>query len=725
MALLDDGWVWPYWLERQLDAAGADFQPLAPGAEATNVTHRNWTLVGNLASWHRATVDPRGLVTPWDGAWSLDWWVGAEDRWHLPSREGAVRQRLVDGAPVVETLLRVPGGEIVQRVYAVVEPSGGRDGGYVVVELTNASAVPVAVALAVRPYHPLGWAPVHSVALEGSTVVVDGRPGVLLARPPARSAASTGDDGDCAEVVLRGDAGQEAAAASCARGRAQLTCIFPLAHTAVLRAALPLEAPRAPRRRGDRPATPMLPSVLPDAAQVARGWVTQTGRGLRVSLPDRRLGEALVANRGHLLVAHAGEDLVSRPARPFDVAEAAWILAALGEQGFADEVEEVLGTWPERQGLDGAVHGQEGRLDANGAALAAVARHWQLTRDDALFDELVGPMAKAAHWIEKRRSGRRVRRDQQPGGEVVGRGLLPAGRGPDWAGPSGVYFRDLAWAWRGLQASVGVFEAAGQPEVAEDVGRFAARAREDLEAAVRATAARHGGIIPAGPSRRPDGGLVAVVDLLSPVGPWAVDDPVVAPTVERVRVAHSAGAAVVAGAGPAGWSPALTLQLALAELEAGDDRAMERVAWLLEVATPTWTWPSAIHPRSRGGSAGDGHAGLVAALYCLFVRRLLVRETDDGLALCSVVPADWYGQGIEVHDAPTSWGRCSFAVRWHGERPALLWELDPHDDVGPVRLCAPGLDPGWSSLAPRGETLLAVPPAASPAASPAAGDSFG
>ncbi len=54
---------------------------------------------------------------------------------------------------------------------------------------------------------------------------------------------------------------------------------------------------------------------------------------------------------------------------------------------------------------------------------------------------------------------------------------------------------------------------------------------------------------------------------------------------------------------------------------------------------------------------------------------------------------------------PTAAGRLSFAVRWHGERPALLWELEPRS--GPVALSAPGLDPSWTSSQSSGEALLA------------------
>ena len=50
------------------------------------------------------------------------------------------------------------------------------------------------------------------------------------------------------------------------------------------------------------------------------------------------------------------------------------------------------------------------------------------------------------------------------------------------------------------------------------------------------------------------------------------------------------------------------------------------------------------------------------------------------------------------------------AIRWHGDRPALLWELHPHDDRGRVRLTTPTLDPSWSSDALSGEALLAPVP---------------
>jgi hypothetical protein len=88
----------------------------------------------------------------------------------------------------------------------------------------------------------------------------------------------------------------------------------------------------------------------------------------------------------------------------------------------------------------------------------------------------------------------------------------------------------------------------------------------------------------------------------------------------------------------------------------------------------------------------------------LAARTALVTESAGGLALLPAFPPGWYGAGVELHDAPTVHGRLSYAVRWHGRRPAVLWELEPHD--GPVRISVPGLDADWSTTELRGDALL-------------------
>ncbi len=86
-------------------------------------------------------------------------------------------------------------------------------------------------------------------------------------------------------------------------------------------------------------------------------------------------------------------------------------------------------------------------------------------------------------------------------------------------------------------------------------------------------------------------------------------------------------------------------------------------------------------------------------------------------------PTAWRGGNLEVHRAATVAGPLSFAIRWHGARPALLWDLTPSPSDAQVILSCPGLDPTWTTTEPRGETLLTGAPDELPPV-PSEGDSF-
>jgi hypothetical protein len=91
------------------------------------------------------------------------------------------------------------------------------------------------------------------------------------------------------------------------------------------------------------------------------------------------------------------------------------------------------------------------------------------------------------------------------------------------------------------------------------------------------------------------------------------------------------------------------------------------------------------------------------------VRSLVVRAEGSVVALLPVAPTSWFGQSIDVRDVPTPVGRCSYSVRWHGARPALLWEIDTVDPEVAVTVTCPALDPTFRRDVAAGEALLAAP----------------
>jgi hypothetical protein len=209
------------------------------------------TDLGVLGAGRLGAVDRHGVVTPAGADWAFGWWVGAEDRWHVPPVEPTVRQGLVDGTPVVETRVRVVGGDIVHRAYAVTGPGSTSA---LVVDITNDTPVPVAIALVIHGERG-GRAPVQA---DGDLLRVGTSHTIRLPRPPSDWVAPA--------------------------------AFLPLPHRASLRVTLStgVDAPEA--------------GGLPDADRVAGGWRTQAGVGLRMVLPDPVLTATADAARCFLLL---------------------------------------------------------------------------------------------------------------------------------------------------------------------------------------------------------------------------------------------------------------------------------------------------------------------------------------------------------------------------------------------------------------------------------------
>lgn len=598
----------PWGLARQSDPASPAFVPRLRGEGVTNRTGRRWTPIGS-AGGPAASVDPAGLVTPRLGGWSVDWWVGAEDRWRLPSREAAVRQGLVRSVPVVETAMRIPGGDAVHRCYGVP--------GAIVVEVENRSPSPFALALAIRPCDPLGAAPVGTVAVEGSRVLVDGSTALVLPGRPGRAAVATAALGDVAGPVLDGSAQTPGPAgpplaAECTDRLASAAAVVPVAHRATVRAVIPLGA--------GEPA-PFDAMATVDA--VVRGWQAQGRTGQRVELPDPLLQRAFDSARCSLLLVD--------PDEPVPADEVAVVVTALGRLGRRAEADELVRALWSRQRTDGSFD-EPGRPGAPGGPhLWALGEHLRLRPDPELARALDRSLVAAEGWLR----------------ELEARQRLDAAA--------------RRWAMAGRQAAG---HAAGEAGLAAAASALFAGAAAPISS-------------PPGP---PAATAAALLALASPPSPG------------RPGVASLAGFDVVA-----------TLAAAAAEVAQGHRSAVERLTFLLGVGEPTWSWPDHVDARSGAGSDGSGASRTALAGFLLLVRDLLVVEPAAGHAvLVPVLPEPWLGQPLEVHDAALAGGvRLSFAVRWHGSRPALLWEAS-----GPLRLTAPGLDPSFVARGSRGEVLL-------------------
>jgi len=233
--------------------------------------------IGALGYGALAGVDAAGTVRT-DGL-ALEWWVGADDRWHVPAEETTTRRQRPFAAPVIETLVRVPSGDAVHRVY------GAADGGdaVTVVEIENRSPAPFTAALVVRAARR------ESIELDGAALRV-GAAVLTLPRAPGAWAAAQ----STREIVMSG--GARTGPFEPTRGPVELALLFPVANRTTWRAALG--------------STGVDVRTLPGADSVARGWELQLDRGMHAAIPPP-IGESIDAARADLLLAPPSPDVVA------------------------------------------------------------------------------------------------------------------------------------------------------------------------------------------------------------------------------------------------------------------------------------------------------------------------------------------------------------------------------------------------------------------------------
>ena len=578
----------------------------------------------------------------------------------------------------------IPSEDAVGRVYAVRRSSaeGRRDGRRRDRERVPRPGRPGAGRPSVQPE---GLAVVERIDLRGSTVAVDGRVALLLparraGSPPPHSATAAS-----AATVLAGDAAERwRAPVRDPAGLAQAAFVYPLAHGATFPAAIPLDpGPRAAARGRPPPARggAAFPEALPPAA-VAAGWRAQSDRGMRLVLPDDRLAEAVAANRRFTSLLHDGESILR--ARPPTTGSG----SAIPPTAFprprpvrlpARRLAGVLASYPARQRGDGFFFSQDNEWDSNGAALVALARHWRLARDTPFVEGIVEPIAAA-------RTGSTASGGQQEGGkgdDAPLTGLLPPGCPPS----TSARWTTTTGTTSGRGGAAGGRRAAAPPaRRGRRRGGVRLRHGADVEASLALTAARLGTVRhPGRPQRRIDAGAVASLAALRPARPAGGRRP--AHRGDGGRPARAVPARrrkhFFQGIGHSRLGTYLTMQLAAVELRAGDHRSID-----------AWLDARRRHPRGRGPRRSSPHRRRLhgrrpprtgtpprCCRSCRPARPREIRpdDTPPTVALSSLVPAGWYGQGWEVHGADGA-RPVSYAVRWHGDRVAL-WEVDPHPGV--------------------------------------------
>jgi hypothetical protein len=662
-------WVWPFWVERQYNPHDVSFIPRAFSITHVNLTHRNWTAIGLPDEEQLPIVDPRGLLTPFQDGWSLDFWIVAEDgRALFPSRQEVVEQKL-DLAEGMAVVTRAVQDDLKLCTRAWMDEEGGRPVCRLRV-IARATGKAWLVA-SLRPYNPEGVSFIHHIEADGENHGwrFEHNRRVLFDLPAEGLRFSDYRAGDVHTCLFGAEESQEV---RCKVGMATAAALFRVEEGECrLQVRIPLEV--KPGRH---------------AASLRPSWPEALAGAASASVPDplfQRLYDEAV--RSLILHAPVGEVYPGPYTyKRFWFRDAAFILHALLCIGLTDRVERVLDTFPRRQKASGFFFSQAGEWDSNGEAL------WILQR----FCRLTGRRPKP-EWIKAiHRGGRWLQRKRGPNrGEVRYDGLLPPGFSAEHLGPNDYYYWDDFWGVTGLSAAADLL---GQEGDEESVVAFRREAEDLLRAIERSLveATRRLGrpAMPAAPARRLDSGAIGSLAAGYPLQLFAADDPRLLDTADFLHENTLVGGGFFQDVIHSGINPYLTLHLAQVLLRAGDLRATALMKTVAALASPTGQWPEAIHPRTGGGCMGDGHHVWASAEWVMMLRNCFVREEGERLVIGGGIPPEWLEQEKPIRFGPTltPFGPVEVIIRPGGERVQVSWNARWRSPPEAVEAALPGTD---------------------------------
>ena len=549
--------------------------------------------------------------------------------------------------------------------------------------------------------------------------------------------------------------GKDSKSVRCSLGLASVALVFPLVHGSVLRAAIPLsrsastaaaaaaaasKPPGKSARKSARKSASKLAnqtgrtdqtdqtgqaesakialSQLPRGESVSSGWRRQSDSCLTAQLGSEKLSEAFEAARTTLPLAIRGDSVSAAPFGPAtSTNDETLVLAAAAEMGYSASVRDVLIARGSAVGRRGDIE-WDGR-DVTAASLIAAA-HLLALQPDAKLTKAYGEIAAdGARWLLA--STKQLQKTRPPKSQSS-KSQAPKNRNEPAAEQVGEQAVEIR---RGLQAALELLELAGASKAARQLRLSIADLRAESKTASTRTSKRP----------RPDRAITGLL---------------------------------VADAQGSGNNLLATARRAFLEISASQVIGTRRLDALLVAASSTWSWPTisrTLSPNVQGSGApssgaqggglpnvqgsgtpnsGTQGAGLpnvpsagppsaghdlrITALLVRCVRAMLLADSGPNfaaditqprqLAIACVWPTTWQRAEVEVHNMATLCGVVSWAVRWHGNRPALLWEIKPHAQTGqtgetskaaPITLTAPGLDRTFISNAWEGEALLAPP----------------
>lgn len=659
-------WILPYWAEKQLRPHSSAFIPSGVNVLTMNLCARNWTSLGVPGYSGEAMVDPVGMLCPGPFEASLFPYLRVDgELWVPPKIQGVEQQLDAKAQGTVHTHFPAPRGlqwesscfcvEYKGRVWVAMEQRLFNAGE----EVQN-----VEIGFAIRPYHMLAFAPIFRLNFKDQFCRVNQKAFAFFPQSPDHWYVAGRRDLD---PLMQAE--WEGLKFKCPSGwivaQAEWDVKLKPGHIWSRWCLMPVHQSKDKNKVKYYPTEGLLEFV-----EMVQDQHSEL-QGARMKLPHASLQHklSLLRHRWHVFDDQTHFSPGTFLYHNHWIRDGAFMVSAFESYGLMDLVRPKIEFWLSQQRRDGEFRSHAGEWDSTGQVIVTVLGHLRKQRQENLsIDWALPKIQLGIRWILKTRSLK---------GKGAVLGLLPAGFSAEHFGPNDQYYWDNFWSLAALEAWVSWLKDFGEKTEHEIYQRELLAYAEDLSHAL-AMGLDLDGHLASAPNRSPDASSIGNLIASQPLNLQSIPMQWLQSSCEYLWNNHCRDGLFYQPISHTGKNVYLTVSLARAMQSLGDMRWLDLAESIWQHASPTLSWPEAIHPKTGGGCMGDGDHGWAMAEVLELYRAAWIREQDQDLLLLPSIPLQWWEcEGFEFIDFVTQTGVLSLKVQKIQNHWQLQWSIEP------------------------------------------------
>ncbi|HQN48940.1 MAG TPA: hypothetical protein PL104_05750 [Caldisericia bacterium] len=636
---VNSNWVFPFWIEQQLNPKSDVFIPRGANIFAINTTYRNWTILGSIESDEKGVVDLKGMISPKENSPSLDIFIQHNDEYFFPSRN-KIEQTVDDLTGIIKTFYNGSDFEYNFEAFS----SEIDKGIFLKYNFKSKKSGLYRFFFLIRPFNPESFIPIFNIEIKDNKIFVNSFP-FLIPITKDYKFILFDDEADINDFKVS-EKNRITSKYGLSTGGIYYEFNLNENEEKNFELFLPQEENYSIDLNFDKSKDNKVSFIKKERENE-----------LIIDVPDDNINRIFNSNKIYLKSLINSEYITPGPLtyKKFWFRDSAYMIPALMKIGDLKRAEKIIEYFKKKIKKDGYFQSQVGEWDSNGQALFTIAEYYRYTKNKEFLNEFYPYIKKGAEWIERKRKK-----------YVDSYGLLPSSFSAEHFGPNDLYYYDDYFGLKGLLDASSLANEIGNKSDSENFLKYYLEFKNDVRKAIDKDQKRLDKKICVGAfGRNIDASIIATFTSIFPLNLDLLSKDEIMNSYEELRKKFFVNNCFYQNITHSGINLYLTLEIAEALLNLNEEKkAINLFDSVISLLTKTYTGPEAINPKSLGGCEGDGHHGWLVAELIHFIRNSLLFEKENGIVILSGSRKEWFKDGDKIlfNNGVTYFGNISFEV---------------------------------------------------------------